>query len=116
MDIGKLNVDGEWVELKTENEKFGILKVKVVPNPYDSIIDVASSSLSALINRLVVDWNLEKGGKKLPFTDENKRKYLPVISSWRVKNPKHSSKNLKYKSVGSEIIAFSQDVDNFTKN
>jgi hypothetical protein len=117
MDIGKFNFDGEWLELQPENEKFGAFKVKVIPNPfYDAIIDTLNQDVTSLVKRLVVDWTLEKEGEKVPCNEENKRRYLPPIAGWRIKNAKYTAPEVNYKSVGSEIIAFSQEIENFTKN
>jgi hypothetical protein len=117
MDIGKLNVDGEWLELEPENEKFGPFKVKVIPNPfYDAIVDTINQDVTSLLKRLVVDWDLEKNGEKLPCTKEHKNSYLPTLAGWKIKNAKYTDEGVNYKSVGSEIIAFSQEIDNFTKN
>mgnify|MGYP006289784775 CR=1 FL=1 len=116
MNIGKLNVDGEWLELEPENEKFGTLKVKVIPDQVDFSINVIRGSVAGYVKDLVVDWNLKREDVEIPCDKENKDRYIPIIANMGVKNPKYTDEKIRDKSVGSEIIAFSQNLENFTKN
>ena len=117
MDVTKLQVDGEWLELETENEDFGILKVKVVPHQYGGLTRMAiKEDMIELLAQLVIDWDLESGKKKIEPTRENKIKYLSILAGWKIKNPRYGQKGSIFENVGTEIIAFAQDIKNFTKN
>ena len=117
MDVTKLNVDGEWLELETTCEEFGALRVRVVPRQFSGTLSmVLNDDVIRLVSHLVVDWNLENKGKKVPCNSENKEKYLPIIAGWKINNPKHAKKGAIFENVGTEIIAFAQDIKNFVKN
>jgi len=117
MDVSALNVDGEWLEIETENEDFGKLRVRVVPRQYGGLIRMAiNEDMIQYLSELVVDWDISSNGEKVECSHANKMKYLSVLAGWRIKNPKYQREDIKMKSVGAEIIAFAQDIKNFTKN
>ena len=117
MDVTNLLADGEWLELETEHEDFGILKVKVIPRQYSGLIKmVLNDDMIEMLANLIVDWNLESEGKKIELTHENKIKYLSILAGWKIKNPRFGKKGQIFENVGTEIIAFAQDIKNFTKN
>jgi len=117
MDVTKLQVDGEWLELETDNEDFGTLRVKIVPHQYGGLMRmVLKEDMVELLAQLVIDWDLESDGKKVELTRENKIKYLSILAGWKIKNPQYALKGAIFENVGSEIIAFAQDIKNFTKN
>ena len=113
-DISKLNVDGEWLELDIEG--FGKNKFKIVPASINRLIQIAKEDLVGLMILAVVDWDLAIGKKKIPCDEENKRSYLSALSEAKINNPSHALKGKIYETVGSEIIAFSQNIKNFIKN
>jgi len=115
-DVSKLSVDGEWLELDTEIEDFGKFKVKVVPANTNRIIHIAKEDIVGVICSVVTDWDLTKGATKVPCDEENKHKYLLALSEVKIKNPKHAMKGEMFRTVGSEILAFSQNIKNFIKN
>lgn len=116
MDIGRVNFDGEWLELEAEDEEFGSLKVLVLPESLTGIPYLWNGDLLGYISSVVMDWDLMDGEKRVPYDDENKRKYLSILSRIRIKNPKYTKPEIRVKTFGSEIIAFSQNLKNFIKN
>lgn len=117
MDVSKLNVEGEWLDLEVEDKDFGALKVLVVPRQYSGVIKMAmNNDMVEFVANLVVGWNLKNGKKEIECSYENKMKYLSVLAGWKITNPRYMMKTIKFKSVGAEIIAFAQDIKNFTKN
>jgi hypothetical protein len=115
-DVSKLNVDGEWLELDTELEDFGKMKVKVIPANSNRLIHIAKEDIVGIIVSVVVEWDLSKGRKKVPCDEENKYKYLSALSEVKISNPRYALKGEIFRTVGSEILAFSQNIKNFTKN
>ena len=117
MDVSKLNVEGEWLELEVENKDFGTFKVLIVPRHYSGLANmVMKDDMTRFLTTLVVDWNLKDGKKKIECTLDNKMKYLSVLASWKITNPKYAEKGMMFQNVGTEIIAFAQNIKNFTKN
>ena len=116
MDIGKLNLEGEWLEIETENEEFGALKVLVLPESLSGAARLWRDDFSGYVAAAIADWDLNDKGEKIPCDEENKAKYIPVLARMRIKNPVHTMESVVVKTIGSEIIAFSQDLKNFTKN
>jgi len=117
MDISKLSVDGEWLKLETDNEDFGNLEVLVVPRKYGGLMKmVMNDDMIQLISTLVIGWNLTIGKKEIECTHENKMKYLSIMADWKIKNPRYAQKGAMFETIGAEIIAFAQDIKNFTKN
>lgn len=116
MDISKYNFEGEWVTIETENADFGKLEVLVVPVGVDKTREIMDGNIFAIIDAVVIDWNLTSNGTKIECNTANKKKYLSKIAMWSAKNPQHSKAAGEKKSVGSEIIGFSQNDANFTKN
>lgn len=117
MDVSKLNVEGEWLELEVEDKDFGQLKVLIVPRQYGGLIKmVMNDDMVQFVATLVVGWNLKDGKKEIECNQENKMKYLSVLAGWKITNPKYAMKGTMFKNVGTEIIAFAQDIKNFTKN
>jgi len=115
-DVSKLNVEGEWLELDTELEDFGKFKVKVIPVNTNRFFYIAKQDIIGVICSVVIDWDLTKGKNKVPCDEENKYKYLSALSEIKIKNPTHALKGELYRTVGCEILAFSQNIKNFTKN
>ena len=113
-DVSKLNVDGEWLELDIEG--FGKNKFKIVPASTNRLFHIANEDFIGLMVLVVVDWDLTKGKKKIPCDEENKCSYLSALSEAKINNPKYAKKGSIYETVGAEIIAFSQNIKNFTKN
>ena len=113
-DVSKLNVDGEWLELDIEG--FGKNRFKIVPASINRLIQIAKEDLVGLMVLVVIDWDLTKGKEKIPCDEENKCSYLSALSEAKINNPSHALKGRIYETVGAEIIAFSQNVKNFTKN
>lgn len=117
MDVSKLNVEGEWLTLEVENKDFGTLKILVAPRQYSGLTKmVMNEDMIQFVLSLVLDWNLKDGKKKIECTPENKMKYMSVLAGWKITNPKYGKKGAIFENVGTEIIAFAQDINNFVKN
>ena len=118
MDVTKLQMGGEWLEVEAENEKIGQLRFKVRPSSTKEQIQYAKAIVEDRekiideISKLVIDWSLEQDGEPLPCTDENKALYMPHLIgvSVKVEGPAENQ------SVGSQIILFSNEFGNFVKN
>jgi len=113
-DVSKLNIDGEWIELDIEG--LGKNKFKIVPANTNRLIQIAREDLVGLMVLVVIDWDLTKKKEEIPCDDENKRKYLSALSEAKINNPEHALKGKVFETVGSEILAFSQNIKNFIKN
>lgn len=119
MDVSKLNVEGEWLEVEIiePKEYAGIVKIMIVPRPYSSLMKMLiHDDVDLLLANLVIDWNLWKNGNKIEPTQQNKLAYFATMHGWKLKKYKYTSKDVKNKNIGTEIIAFAQDIKNFTKN
>lgn len=119
MDLSNLNVEGEWLEVEIiEPKEFaGTVKLLIVPRPYSSAMKmILHDDMDLLLANLVVDWNLWKDGKKIEPTKVNKLAYFATMHGWKLKEYKYTNEDVKPKNFGTEIIAFAQDIKNFTKN
>ena len=117
MKIVNFNPDGEWLEIDVVSKvSSGIFKVKVIPISINAEFRLMKYDLAGYVSDMVVDWNLNVDGKDVPCDDESKKRWVPVISKWEVGKAKYQDKKFRIKNVGAEIIAFAQDVENFTKN
>jgi len=101
MDVKKLQLGGEWLEIEAENEKIGLLRFKVLPS---SIRDQFSylkafigdhEKIIEEITKLVIEWNLEEDGEPLPCTDENKKIYIPHLIGVFIKKEEAEQKENK---------------------
>jgi len=118
MDVTKLQLGGEWLELEAENEKIGQLRFKIRPSStkeqfqYARVLMEDREKIMDEISNLVIEWSLEKDGEPLSCTDENKAAYMPYLIGVEVKvgGPDENQ------SVGSQIILFSKELGNFVKN
>jgi len=108
MDVAKIEKHGEWLELEAVSEKIGKLRFKI--QPITTGIRLSEEVEESFV-RIIVDWDLEKDGEKLPCNEETVKEYMPFISVVEVK-----SESDRPTFVGIEIIKFAQDVDNFVKN
>ena len=108
MDVSKIEKQGEWLELEAVSEKIGKLRFKIQPITTDIRL---SEEVEESLAKIVVDWDLEKDGEKLPCNEETIKEYMPFISVVEVK-----SEDDRATYVGIEIIRFAQNVDNFVKN
>ena len=114
MDIGKFNKAGEWLELEAENKEIGILKFKVLPASGNDVfnLDKVGDSLVPFI----VDWNIEKDGKKLECNDANKLEWMKYLAIIPVKRPEPvEGEKPEPKFVGTSIITFTQNLENYLK-
>lgn len=107
MNIKKL-VEGEWLELQPEDERVGVLRLRVRPLS----MDLAATELTgvpqmiALLEGLVMDWNLEQDLQIIPCTPETRAAYLPSLYLLKVKDGGF---------VGNETLAFCQQIGNFLR-
>jgi hypothetical protein len=107
MNIKNL-VEGEWLELQPEDERIGALRLRVRPLS----MDLAATELTgvpqmlALLEGLVMDWNLEADGVKIDCTPETRAAYLPSLYLLKVKDGGF---------VGNEALAFCQQIGNFLR-
>lgn len=140
LDVSKFQLGGEWLKLNLEtkkNEKIDLLIKPMSDKESVHIGELASRDLQAFIEevkKFVVDWNVKVDGKKLPCNDKNKKEFLPYIckinlkgETERVENERIAEKKkakeegiepkkVFKKDVGSAILEFAQNFDNFIKN
>lgn len=122
MDVSKLHLDGEWIEIEAESERIGKLRFKLKPLSTDEQIDLAEVGTKNVknffkkINNLIIDWNLTDGDKPVPCTEENKRKYMPHLIPLRVKTGADKEEGPEMSILGVKLIEFAQNIENFIKN
>jgi len=107
MDVGKLKLQGEWLELEAKDKKIGSLKFRLLPADVDETFD----DLVGAISRYVVEWDLTDGDKPVKCDKENKAKYLPFLLRIEL-----AGEDGKKRFIGSEIIEFVSNIENFVKN
>jgi len=118
MDVSKIQLGGEWLELEAVSENIGRLRFKVRPSSTKEQLQYAKAIVDDRekiideISKLVIEWSLEKDGEPLPCTDENKAAYMPHLIGVAVKVEGPAENQ----SVGSQIILFSNEFGNFVKN
>ena len=92
MNISGLQFEGEWLRLGLESKKLDEeLSLKVKPLSSDDQLAFAEAGSKdirdffSMVQDLVIDWDLEKDGAKLPCNEENKKQYLPYLIPLKVK-------------------------------
>lgn len=110
----------EWIKYELDTKELDPPEISVRLSPIDSLVDVDSMGLNLKIKLFseivlgkamicVAEWDLKAKGKPLPIDDLRiKERVLRRLLGERLKG--------KRELLGNAILAYAQDLDNFSKN
>ena len=119
-DIAPIFDEGAWMEVYPQDERIGSLRLKIKAMDFIEFQEMANlpeEKESKAIDKLaeiITDWNLERDGKKIKCTKENKKRYLLHLLRLKVRESQNGSSPLK--TTGELAIRFCQDIENYAKN
>lgn len=129
MDVNKLLLEGEWLEVEVEskkiNEPFRFKLRPISSTEQLKMLERVQKNDKLIVNEiasLILDWNLEFDGKKLACDPANKEKYLEWLLLLVVKKKQdeeedsEEEKKKRIKTIGVVILEFAQNIENFIKN
>jgi len=105
----------EWVRFEFEDNKLldpPEIKLKMSPiyafDTLDYIFSEGRANITNSILECIQEWNLEKGGKKIPLDKETKQRHLRPLLSAKLKG--------EATMLGWKVYLYAINLDNFVKN